>query len=139
VYKCNIIHFSVYLKAEDCIVYFTPLTDCAFWLVQSQNLIVKLDPRQGLKFFLLATASRPTLGPNQLLIQCVPGAVSLGVRRAGREADSSIPSDSEFKKAWNCIPQYVFMTWYSVKHKDNFTFTLTVYSYKFDRTRRMRY
>jgi hypothetical protein len=40
-------------------------------------------------FFLSATASRPTLGPTQLPIQWVPGAVSSEVKRPRREADHS--------------------------------------------------
>jgi len=47
----------------------------------------------------------------------VPGALSLGVKRQGREADHSPQSSAE-------VPQYVFMAWYLVKHRDNFTFYL---------------
>jgi hypothetical protein len=36
---------------------------------------------------------RPTLSPNQR----VPGAVSLGVKRSGRDADHSPPSSAEVK------------------------------------------
>jgi hypothetical protein len=44
-------------------------------------------PSRGRDFFLFATASRPTLGPTQPPIQWVPGVLSLGVKRLGREAD----------------------------------------------------
>jgi hypothetical protein len=49
-----------------------------------------------------------------------------GVKRPGREADHSPPSSAEVKNAWSytSIPQYVFMAWCSVKHRDNFTFYL---------------
>jgi hypothetical protein len=52
--------------------------------------------------FHFSMSSRPALGPTQPLSQWVPGALSPGVKWAGREADH---------------PQ-------SVKHKDNFTFYL---------------
>jgi hypothetical protein len=45
-----------------------------------------------------STASRMALGPTQPLIQWVPGAHSLGVKRAGREADHSPPSSAEVKE-----------------------------------------
>jgi hypothetical protein len=45
--------------------------------------------------------------------------------RLGPEADHSLPSGAEVKKAWSytsTVP-YVFMAWYLVKHRDSFTFT----------------
>jgi hypothetical protein len=39
--------------------------------------------------------SRTTLGPTQTPIQWVSGALSLGVKRPGREADQSPPSSAE--------------------------------------------
>jgi hypothetical protein len=48
--------------------------------------------------FLFTTASRPALGPTQPPIQWVPGALSLGVKRPGREADHSPPSSAEVKE-----------------------------------------
>jgi len=47
--------------------------------------------------FLFATASRPALGSP---IQCVPESRSPGVKRPGREADYSPPSNSKVKNAW---------------------------------------
>jgi hypothetical protein len=46
------------------------------------------------------------------------------VKRPGGEADHSPPSRAEVKNArsYTSIPQYVFMAWYLVKHRDNFTF-----------------
>jgi hypothetical protein len=44
------------------------------------------------------TASRTALGPTQPPIQCVPGALSLGVKQPGREADHSPPSNAEVKQ-----------------------------------------
>jgi hypothetical protein len=40
----------------------------------------------------------PALGPTQPPMQWVPGALSLGVKRPGREADRSPPSSSEVKE-----------------------------------------
>jgi len=68
------------------------------------------------------------------------GALSPGVKRPGREADHSPPSSAEVKNAWiytstthtsswrgaQSRTGYVFMTWYLVKHRDNFTFTFTL-------------
>jgi glycerol-3-phosphate acyltransferase PlsY len=57
-------------------------------------------------------------------MQWVPGTLSLAVKLLGREADPSPPSSAEVKNVWIYIsnPQYVFMTWCLVKHRDNFTF-----------------
>jgi hypothetical protein len=78
--------------------------------------------------FLFATASKVVLGPTQPLPNhWVPGAPSSRVKRPGREADRSHPSSAEVKNAWRyytSTPQYVFMAWCLVKHRDNFTFTI---------------
>jgi hypothetical protein len=49
------------------------------------------------------TASRKALGPTQPPIQWVPWALSLGVKRLGREADHSPPSSAEVKE---CVELY---------------------------------
>jgi len=49
--------------------------------------------------FLFTTASKPALKPIQPPIQWVIGALSLGVKRAVREADHSLPSCAEVKNA----------------------------------------
>jgi hypothetical protein len=56
----------------------------------------------------------------------VPGALSLWVKWPGREVDHSPPSNAEVKKVWSytSTPQYVFMAWCLVKHREDFTFTL---------------
>jgi hypothetical protein len=51
--------------------------------------------------FFFTTVSRTTLGPTQSPIQWVPGALSLGVKRPGREADYSPPSIVKIKDAWS--------------------------------------
>jgi hypothetical protein len=89
--------------------------------------VLGFDSRRGLGIFLFTTASRPALRPIQPPIQCVPEALSLGIKRPGREADHSFPSTAEVKNAWSytsTLP-YVFMAWCLVKHRDNFTFTLS--------------
>jgi hypothetical protein len=55
------------------------------------------------KKFLFSTSSRQALGPTQIPIQWVPGALSPGVKRPVREGDHSPPSSAEF------TPPYVFM------------------------------
>jgi hypothetical protein len=70
-----------------------------------QSLGYRLDDRGSIlaaaiiRFFLCATASRQALGPTQLPIQWVPSALSLGVKRPGREAHHSPPSIVEVKNA----------------------------------------
>jgi hypothetical protein len=60
--------------------------------------------------------------PSKSPIQCVPGALSLGVKPSGREADHSSPSSAEVKNAWSYAftPANRLMTW----HRQNFTYTL---------------
>jgi hypothetical protein len=58
--------------------------------------------RQVLGIFLFTTVSRPALGPIQPPIQEVPRALSLRVKRPGREADHSSPyTSAEVKNAWS--------------------------------------
>jgi hypothetical protein len=66
------------------------------------------ESRKAQGIFLFATASRPTLGFTQSPIQWVPGALSPGVKRPGREANH-----------WNytSIPSHVFMVRCLVQHK----------------------
>jgi len=58
-------------------------------------------PQWGLGIFLFDTASGPPLGPTQPPIQWVSGAISLGVKPPGSEADHSPPSSAEVKNAWS--------------------------------------
>jgi hypothetical protein len=72
---------------------------------------------QGLGIFLFTTMSRMAPGPTQPPIQWVPGALSLGVKRPGREADHSPPSSAKVKNEWSytSTPQYALMALCSVK------------------------
>jgi hypothetical protein len=89
---------------------------------------VGLNSQQGQGVFLFATTSRPALGPTQPPNQWVLEALSPGVKQlVGCEAFYS-PSTAEIKNAWiyTATPPYVFMIWYVVKHRDNFSFTFTL-------------
>jgi len=56
------------------------------------------DSRQRMGVFLFTTASRPALGPTQHPVQWVSGALPLGVKRPGIEADHSPPPTAEIKE-----------------------------------------
>jgi hypothetical protein len=60
---------------------------------------------------IFSTSSRPALGPTQLPIQWVLGALSPGVKRPGREADQSPSPIAKIKEIWiyTSIPPYAFM------------------------------
>jgi hypothetical protein len=79
------------------------------------------DSEWGLGIFLLTTASRPAVGPTQTPIRWVPGELSLGVKRPGREADHSPQSSAEIKNAPSWRGSQL------KKHRDNFTYTATFY------------
>jgi hypothetical protein len=55
------------------------------------------------------------------------GVFSSGVKRRGRESDTSFPSNDEVKNAWTMctLPPYVFMAWCLIKYKSNFTSVLS--------------
>jgi hypothetical protein len=57
-----------------------------------------LDDRGSRFRFPAGAVSRTALGPTQPPIQREPGALSLGVKRPGREADHSPPSSAEVKE-----------------------------------------
>jgi hypothetical protein len=72
--------------------------------------------------------SRTALGPTQPPIQWVPGALSLGVKRQGREADHSPPFSAEVNNARSYISTPpIPPSWRGaqLKCRDNFTFTFT--------------
>jgi hypothetical protein len=77
------------------------------------------DFQRGQGTFLFATALRSALGSTQLPIQCVSGALSLGVKWPGREADHSFPSSADVKNAWSYISTlpHVFMGWCLAKYR----------------------
>jgi hypothetical protein len=63
------------------------------------------------KNFLFSMLARPALGFTQPPIQWVPGALSPGVKRPGREAHHSPPTSAEVKKMWiyTYTPSYAFI------------------------------
>jgi hypothetical protein len=63
------------------------------------------------KNFYFSISSRQALGSTQPPIQCVPRALSPGVKREGREADHSPPTSTDVKKMWiyTSTPQYAFI------------------------------
>jgi hypothetical protein len=69
------------------------------WSWATGWMIEGFESRQGLGIFLFATVYRPALEPTQPPIQWVPGALSLGVKRPGRESDHSPLSSAEAKNA----------------------------------------
>jgi hypothetical protein len=64
--------------------------------------------------FLFDTASRPTLGPTQPLIQWVPGAFSLGLKQPGHETDRSPPS-SKSKCKGKVVPVFFLIEHHAMK------------------------
>jgi hypothetical protein len=65
---------------------------------------IGFDSRRGLGIFLFTAASRTALRPIQPPIQRVPGALSLGIKQPGREADRLPPSSAEVKE---CVELYL--------------------------------
>jgi hypothetical protein len=78
--------------------------------------VVGFDSWRGLVIFLFITASRTALGPTPTPIQWVSGALFLGVKRSGREADHSPPYSAEVRES---VELYLLLK----QHRDNFTFT----------------
>jgi hypothetical protein len=69
--------------------------------VASYGIIKILTTLDSGKTSLLATASRPTLGPIQPPIQWILEALSARIKRPGREAGNSPPSSTEVKNEWS--------------------------------------
>jgi hypothetical protein len=61
---------------------------------------------------MFSTLSRPALGSTQPCVQCVPGDLSPGVKRAGCETDHLPPTSAKVKKMWIyiSIPPYTFVS-----------------------------
>jgi hypothetical protein len=76
----------------------------AWYIQESRDSAVGIATGYGssspgrIKNFLFSTSSRPALKPTQPPIQWVPEALSLGVKRSGREVDHSPPTSAEVKK-----------------------------------------
>jgi hypothetical protein len=89
-------------------------------------IIVRFPVGTMIGYFLFVTASRLSLGPTQPLIQRVPGALSPGTKRPGRETGSSPPDSAAIKNecSYTSNSQYVFMARCLVEDRDNFTIYL---------------
>jgi hypothetical protein len=53
--------------------------------------------RKAQKVFLFSITSRPALGPTQLSLQWIPGAVSADIKWPGRQADRWTATSAEVK------------------------------------------
>jgi hypothetical protein len=78
------------------------------------------------------------LGPAQPPIQGVPGALSLGVKQLGCEADHLPSSSAKVKNEWSytSTPPYAFMAWCSVEAQVQLYLTFTLQRTTFLFTRR---
>jgi hypothetical protein len=74
-------------------------------------------PGGGWEFFSSTPCTDQLWCSPSLLSNGYPGALCLGLKRPGREADHSFPSSAEVK-------EYVSMVLCLVKRRDNFTFTI---------------
>ena len=59
------------------------------------------DSRQRQEIFVFSKTSKPALGPTHLPTQWVPGAISPGVKRPGRDVNHLPPSTAEVKNEWS--------------------------------------
>jgi hypothetical protein len=87
-----------------CDIFFQQSSRYSAGLRAGRSGFLGFDSRRRLEIFLFTTASRTALGPAQPPIQWVPGALSLGVKRPGREADHSPPSNAEVNE---CVELYL--------------------------------
>jgi hypothetical protein len=81
--------FSTYRHVYRILIEYLDILRATGWTIG----VLGFDSRRGLRIFLFSS-----LGPTQPPIQCVQGALSLGVKRPGREADHSPPSSAEIKE-----------------------------------------
>jgi hypothetical protein len=77
--------------------------------VDDQDSILSKD-----KVILSSTASRLALDPTQSPMQWVPGDLSPGVKRPGREADHSSPFRVDVKNGGTIPPLPFKSSWHSV-------------------------
>jgi hypothetical protein len=78
--------------------------------------IAVIATKLGAGILEFATASRQDLGATQPPIEWVPGALSLGVKRLGREVNHShLVPRSRMHGTIPPFPRYTFIAWCSVK------------------------
>jgi hypothetical protein len=81
--------------------FINPLQHLLYMSTTSYGLddrVVGVPSPGRVKNFLFSKSSRPALRSTQPPIQWVPGALSPGVKRPGREVDRSPPTSAEVKK-----------------------------------------
>jgi hypothetical protein len=86
---------------EGCCEYISINNICKLLITMATGWMFEVlgfDSRRGLGNFLFTTASRTALKPTEPPNQWVPGVISLGIKRRGREADHSLPSITEVKE-----------------------------------------
>jgi hypothetical protein len=66
---------------------------------------------KGQEVCVFSTASRLPPGSNKPVIQLVPGALSPGLKRPGREADHSVPPSAEVTNGGFISLLYVSFSW----------------------------
>jgi hypothetical protein len=87
---------NVVITYRDSYTFAQSVQRLGYGLLDSQDES-RFDSRQWQQNFLFFITFRPALGCSQPPIQSVPGAISPGVRRKGREADHSPPTSVEVK------------------------------------------
>jgi hypothetical protein len=121
-FHCFLPHRSKYFSQRHSVV--------QHWTTSWMIGVLGFNSWRGLGNFLFTTASRTVLRPTQPPSQWVPRALSLGVKRPGRETDNSPPSSAEVNNAWSYTSNSPICLHgvYSVKrrHRDNFTFAFTL-------------
>jgi hypothetical protein len=98
---------------KHCIIVMIRSRDSSVGIATGYGLATKgskFQSRWGQEFSLHHVVKTP-LGPTQPPIQWVSGALSLGVKRPGREPDHPPPTSAEVKKTWvyTSIPPCAFM------------------------------
>jgi len=76
----------------------------------------------------LVVTPRLALGHTHFPIQCIPGGSYPSRKMPEMWSWPFTPSSVVVKNTWSCtsILPYIFMAWYLFKHRDNFTFTLSL-------------
>jgi hypothetical protein len=103
---------------------------CTPLCIQNQGCSVNIETRlQGWRTGLIPSGGSDGIFSHchciQTPIQWVLEALTAGVKQLGHDAACSSLSNAEVRNVWSYTKSllYVFMAWYFVKHRDNFTFT----------------
>jgi hypothetical protein len=88
------------------------------------------DSWQGHEIFLFSTASIAAMESTRPHIQWVPGALSSGLKRRGRETDHSPPSSAEVKNGWAVLPLPICL--HGMVRNDIMKYRDKISSYRFE-------